>query len=117
MQLSCLPQRDIDHQAGRGPVQTWQMSTKSREYLFSASVRDALNTGYGNLEVRCLGCNTHQTVALDIVRRPKTTPVHERERYMRWKDCSRVSRYAFRRSQLIALRTRFRQMVLPLRCG
>jgi peptide methionine sulfoxide reductase MsrA len=27
-------------------------------------------------------CNTHQTVALDIVRRPKTTPIHELERYM-----------------------------------
>jgi hypothetical protein len=24
--------------------------------------------------VQCLGCDTHQTVALDIVRRPKTTP-------------------------------------------
>ena len=33
--------------------------------------------------VKCLGCNTHQTVALDIVRRPKATPVHELERYMR----------------------------------
>ena len=31
---------------------------------------DALNAGYRYLEVRCLGCNTHQTVALDIVRRP-----------------------------------------------
>ena len=29
-----------------------------------------------------------QTVALDIVRRPKATPVHELERYMRCKDCS-----------------------------
>ena len=28
---------------------------------------DALNAGYGYLEVKCLGCNTHQTVALDIV--------------------------------------------------
>jgi hypothetical protein len=44
---------------------------------------DALNAGYGYLEVRCLGCDTHQTVALDIVRRPKVTPVHELERYMR----------------------------------
>jgi hypothetical protein len=24
--------------------------------------------------VRCLGCDTHQTVALDVVRRPKTAP-------------------------------------------
>ena len=53
---------------------------------------DALNAGYRYLEVKCLGCNTHQTVALDIVRRPKTTPVHELERYMRCKDCSEVSR-------------------------
>jgi hypothetical protein len=34
----------------------------------------------------CLGCETHQTVALNIVRRPKeTTPIHELERYMRCK--------------------------------
>jgi hypothetical protein len=26
---------------------------------------DALNAGYNYLEVRCLGCDTHQTVALD----------------------------------------------------
>ena len=46
--------------------------------------------GYGYLEVKCLGCDTHQTVALDIVRRPKATPVHELERYMRYRDCSQV---------------------------
>ena len=34
----------------------------------SPTLGDALNAGYGYLEVRCLGCNTHQTVALDIVR-------------------------------------------------
>jgi hypothetical protein len=37
----------------------------------SPSLGDALNAGYRYLEVRCLGCDTHQTVALDIVRRPK----------------------------------------------
>jgi hypothetical protein len=41
---------------------------------------DAHNAGYLYLEVRCLGCDTHQTVALDIVRRPKTTPIHALER-------------------------------------
>jgi hypothetical protein len=56
----------------------------------SPTLGDALNAGYGYLEVRCLGCDTHQTVALDIVRRPKTTPIHELERYMRCKDCSEV---------------------------
>jgi hypothetical protein len=44
----------------------------------SPALGDALNAGYRYLEV---------TVALDIVRRPKATPVHELERYMRCKDC------------------------------
>ena len=44
----------------------------------SPTLGDALNAGYLYLEVRCLGCDTHQTVAL---RRPKTTPIHELERY------------------------------------
>jgi hypothetical protein len=43
----------------------------------SPTLGDVLNAGYLYLEVKCLGCNTHQTVALNIVRRPKTTPIHE----------------------------------------
>jgi hypothetical protein len=70
----------------------------------SPTLGDALNAGYGYLEVRCLGCDTHQTVALDIVRRPKATPVHELERYMRCKDCSRVSGRPYKRTHLVALR-------------
>jgi hypothetical protein len=35
----------------------------------SPSLGDALNARYLYLEVRCLGCDTHQTVALNIVRR------------------------------------------------
>jgi hypothetical protein len=31
----------------------------------SPALGDALNAGYRYLEVRCLGCDTHQTVALD----------------------------------------------------
>jgi hypothetical protein len=46
----------------------------------SPTIGDALNAGHGYLEVRCLGCDTHQTIALDIIRRPKTTPIHELER-------------------------------------
>jgi hypothetical protein len=53
--------------------------------------------------VKCVGCNTHQTIALDIVRRPKATPIHELERYMRCKECSRLQGRPFKRS-LIALR-------------
>lgn len=70
----------------------------------SPTLGDALNGGYGYLEVRCLGCDTHQTVALDVVRRPKTTPIHELERYMRCKDCSQVRGYPFKQSPLVALR-------------
>ena len=107
------------------------MGTKSREAIYGASVRaaaeqaagarktadgfqgpaqpspalgDALNAGYLYLEVKRLGCNTHQTVALDIVRRPKTTPIHELDRYMRCRQCSEVRRYPYKRSHLVALR-------------
>jgi hypothetical protein len=43
-------------------------------------------------------------VVVDIVLRPKKMSVHNLERYMRCKDGSAVQRYAFERSQLIALR-------------
>jgi hypothetical protein len=72
----------------------------------SPALGDALNAGYLYFEVKCLGCDTHQTVALDIVRRPKVTPIHELERYMRCKDCSQVRGYPYKRSHLVALRTR-----------
>jgi hypothetical protein len=85
----------------------------------SPALGDALNAGYLYLEVRCLGCDTHQTVALDIVRRPKATPIHELERYMRCKDCSLVRRHAYKRSHLVALRPqpRFRPLIHPRRGG
>jgi hypothetical protein len=70
----------------------------------SPTIGDALNGGYGYLEVRCLGCNTHQTVALDIIRCPKMTPIHELERYMRCKDCSEIRGYPYKRSHVVALR-------------
>ena len=70
----------------------------------SPTLGDALNAGYHYLEVRCLGCDTHQTVALGIVRRPKAIPIHELERYMRCKHCSQVRGYPYKRSHLIALR-------------
>jgi len=70
----------------------------------SPTLGDALNAGYGFLEVRCLGCETNQAVALDIIRRPKTTPIHELERYMRCRDCSQLRGYPYKRSHLVALR-------------
>jgi hypothetical protein len=39
----------------------------------SPALGDALNAGFRYLEVRCLGCDTHQTVALDIVGHRATT--------------------------------------------
>jgi hypothetical protein len=46
----------------------------------SPTLGDAINAGFGYLEVKCLGCSTHQTVALDIVRRgnagPRTRTLH-----------------------------------------
>src|SRR4029078_1294975 len=71
----------------------------------SPALGDALNSGYRDLEVKCLGDDTHKTVALDIVRRPKATPVHELERYMRCRQCSEVRRYPYKRTHLVALRT------------
>src|SRR3954454_9146295 len=65
----------------------------------SPALGDALNAGYRYLEVKCLGCNTHQTVALDIVRRQKATPVHELERYMRCN--SEVRGYPYKLSHLL----------------
>ena len=40
----------------------------------SPMLGDALNAGYRYLEVRCLGCDTNQTVVFDIVRRPNANP-------------------------------------------
>ena len=70
----------------------------------SPTIGDALNAGCGYLEVHCLGCDTNQTVALDIIRRPKTTPIHELERYMRCKQCSERRGYPYKRSSLVCLR-------------
>src|ERR1700746_1682236 len=39
----------------------------------SPTLGDALNAGYLYLEVKCLGCDTHQTVALDVGRRRRST--------------------------------------------
>jgi hypothetical protein len=93
-------------EADRLAVEAWnkRMLGFQGPAQLSPALGDAINAGFGYLEVKCLGCNTHQTVALDIVRRPKTTPIHELERYMRCKDCSRLQGRPFKRSHLVALR-------------
>jgi hypothetical protein len=42
----------------------------------SPTLGDAINAGFGYLEVCCLGCDTHRTVALDIVH-PRNTIARE----------------------------------------
>lgn len=69
----------------------------------SPALGDALNADYHYLEVKCLGCNTHQTVALNIVRRPRTTPIHDLDRYIGART-ARLQRRPFKRSHLVALR-------------
>jgi hypothetical protein len=92
--------------ADRLAVEAWNLRLKAFQGPAqpSPTLGDALNAGYLYLEVRCLGCDTNQSVALDIVRRPKATPIHELERYMRCKDCSAVRGYPYKRSHLVALR-------------
>jgi hypothetical protein len=98
--------REARKEADRLAVKAWndRMLGYQGPAQPSPTIGDALNAGHGYLEVRCLGCDTHQTVALDIVRRPKATPIHELERYMRCKDCSTLRGYPFKRSHLVALR-------------
>ena len=74
---------EMRREADRLACEAWNMLGIQVPAQPSRTPGDAINTGFGYLEVRCLGCSTHQTVALDIVRRPKATPVHELERYMR----------------------------------
>jgi hypothetical protein len=99
--------KEARREADRLACQAWTMRMLGYKGPAQPSplLGDALNAGYYYLEVRCLGCDTHQTVALDIVRRPKTTPVHELERYMRCNQCSERQGRPYKRSHLVALRT------------
>ena len=71
----------------------------------SPTLGGAINAGLGFLEVKCLGCETHSTIDLTIVRRPKATQIHELERRMRCRQCSAARGYPYKRSHLVALRT------------
>jgi len=69
------------------------LTTKCKNCSVAVARRRA-RCAYTYLEVRCLGSDTHQTVAL----------IDELERYMRCKDCSEVRGYPYKRSHLVALR-------------
>jgi hypothetical protein len=106
IQASAEAARDARKEADKLACKAWnqRMLGYKGPAQPSPTLGDALNAGFGYLEVRCLGCDTHQTVDLTIVRRPKATPVHDLERYLRCKDCSRLSGRPFKRSHLVALR-------------
>jgi hypothetical protein len=107
-----------------------RMGTKSRETIYGGSVRAAADRATEARKEadrlageawnkRMLGfegpaqpsptlgdaLNERYRVALDIVRRPKSTPVHELERYIRCRQRSEVRGYPYKRSHLVALRT------------
>ena len=67
--------------------------------------REAGRTALMGPAITDLMGNTRQTVALNVVRRPNATPIHELERYMRCKDCSRLQGRPYKRSHLVALRS------------
>lgn len=107
IRLSAQRAKDARKEADRFACEAWnyRMLGYQGPAQPSPTLGDSINARFIYLEVRCLGCDTHQTVALDTVRRPKSTPVHELERYMRCKDCSTVRGYPYKRSHLVALRT------------
>jgi hypothetical protein len=97
-----------------------RMGTKSRERIYGASIRAAAKRAtQARKEADRLAVEAWNKGMLGFqgpaqpspalgdainVRRPKTTPVHELERYMRCKDCSQVRGYPYKRSHLVALR-------------
>src|SRR6266403_1865690 len=83
-QSEAEPAREARREADKLACEAWsqRMLGYKGPAQPSPALGDALNAGYRYLEVRCLGCDTHQTVALDIVRRPKATHIH-----MRCRDC------------------------------
>lgn len=72
----------------------------------SPTMGDAINAGYRYLEVKCAGCETHNTVDLTTIRRPAETPVWQLERRMRCTPCSEMRGYPYKRGHLVALRAR-----------
>ncbi|MGY3578851.1 hypothetical protein [Bradyrhizobium sp. USDA 4504] len=101
------------------------MGSKSRERIYGASVRAAAEqAAEARRKADRLACEAWNARVLGfqgpaqpspalgdalnagftIVRKPKSTAVHELERRMRCKDCSAVQGYPYKRSHLVALR-------------
>ena len=100
--------RDLQAQRRRSARLSHRRPDQDRQRSSKQRYRPAAALGLPTSRPQSRGLRTtlttHQTVALTSVRRPKTTPIHELERYMRCKDCSRLQGRPYKRSHLVALR-------------
>jgi hypothetical protein len=53
----------------------------------SPTIARCLNGGYGWLEVMCKRCETHASLPLDAIRRPRETPIWKLESALRCRSC------------------------------
>ena len=92
--------------ADQAACQAWNIRMKGYGGRAQPSplLGDALNAGYGYLEVKCDGCGMHNTVDRTIIRRPKETPIWQLEQRMRCKPCSERRGYPYKRGHLVRLR-------------
>jgi hypothetical protein len=67
----------------------------------SPTIVQALNAGYGFLEVQCRRCETRTTVPLEFIRRPRDTPVWKLEASL---TCRRCTPFVRRRPQTILIK-------------
>jgi hypothetical protein len=67
----------------------------------SPTIGQALNSGYGFLEVQCRRCETRTSVPLEYVRRPRNTPIWKLEPSLRCRQCAPFVR---RRPQTVLIR-------------
>jgi hypothetical protein len=84
------------------PAEHWHCKTPAEE-------RSAVNPHGSGAAIADAGRRDQRRVWLsrsEMPCRPKATPIHELERYMRCKDCSQVRGYAYKRSHLVALRAK-----------
>jgi hypothetical protein len=67
----------------------------------SPTIAQALNAGYGFLEVQCKRRETRTTVPLEFIRRPRNTPVWKLEASL---SCRRCAPFVRRRPQTILIK-------------
>jgi hypothetical protein len=59
----------------------------------SPTIGQCLNGGLGWLEVECIRCKTRASLPLDVIRRPRETPIWKLEASLKCRSC-RKGRYA-----------------------